>query len=574
MSIKSACTDALEKGKTMVTNVGKYWNKPKEGEYVSYKEFANFVVGSIGACMAGSAGGQLMFNATCLFVGAIYGLKMMDFVMLGFVGMALTYLFQPINMIITDNLGRPPKKTMRLINWANLAFTIVGVACFFVPQKYFEGFMPAFPQVLGTKFLVQMFFSYWNIFVMRKLSPRFGKYRCWVIANILPYSLTLVLLTWFPYNTLDYHTKFWVMNLFFAIWGGFGTCYGQTVNLQNVITPNTDERAKVMSFGQLLYSAGYSIFNIAFPALATLVGGMTDIRTYKYIIPALTLASGPIALFLAFGVKERVIQEEDHKPQVSIFKGSKEVLKNKYLWISNVSQWLGSFQAGVINITNMLIIYSMRKDWFIGILATILGTAWTPAMILAPMLIKKFGKRNLVLFGRYTKVLASLLTIAGVYMNSFIIIVVSTYISTMLDSIVSIANTAMNADVWDYQQYLSGERLDGCMGIFTFISSPVTTITALFVPFLYGLVGFTSDWNILYDDAIRTNVLMITTIVGTVANIAGIIPYHFYDLTEDKHRHIIDELQKRAHLEGNSGDIDEINAEEAQPVFAEAGEEE
>lgn len=546
MDVKQSVKNGVDKAKTMVTNIGTYWNAPKEGEYVSYKEFTKFVVGSIGSCMAGSASGQLGFNAACLFVGAIYRLKMMDFVMLGFVGMALTYLFQPINMIITDNLGNPPKKTMRLINWANLAFTIVGVACFFIPQKWTEGFMPAFPQVLGTKLLVQVFFSYWNIWVMRKLSPKFGKYRCWVVANILPSSICLILLTWFPYNDFDYHTKFWVMNLFFAVWGGFGTCYGQIGTLQNVITPNTEERSKIMSYGQMLYSIGYSIFNLAFPALAALAGGMNAIKTYKWVIPALTLVSAPLTLFLAFGVKERVIQEEDHKPQVSIFKGSKEVLRNKYLWITNVSQWLGSFQAGIINITNMLIIYSMRKDWFMGILATILGTAWTPGMLLAPTLIKKFGKRNLVLFGRYTKVLASLLTIAGVYMNSFVIIVVATYISTVLDAVVAIANQAQTADIWDYQQYISGERLDGCMGIFTFIGSPLTTITALLVPFLYGLVGFTSDWNILYDDTIRTNVLMITTIIGTVANIAGIIPYHFYDLSEEKHRGIISELEKRA----------------------------
>lgn len=383
------------------------------------------------------------------------------------------------------------------------------------------------------------------------------------VTNILPSSLTLILLTWFPYNTLDYHTKFWVMNLFFAVWGGFGTCYGQTPNLQNVITPNTEERAKIISIGQMLYSIGYSIFNLLFPILATLAGGMTNLNTYKWVIPAFAVISGPITLFLAFGVKERVIQEEDHKPQVSILKGSKEVFRNKYLWITNISTWLGSFSAGLINITNMLIIYSMRQDWFIGVLGTILGTAWTPGMLLAPFLIKKFGKRNLVLFGRYTKVISSLLTILGVYMNSFVLIVVSTYLSTMLDAIVSITNTAMNADIWDYQQYISGERLDGCMGIFQFISSPVTTFTALFVPFLYGLVGFTSDWNILYDDTIRTDVLLITTIVGAVANIVGVIPYHFYDLTEDKHRKLIEELKKRAHL--SETEDDSTSTEEDMP---------
>lgn len=71
MNIKQGAAEGLQKAKTMITNVGKYWNQPKEGEYVSYKEFSKFVLGSIGSCMAGSAGGQLGFNATCLFVGAV-----------------------------------------------------------------------------------------------------------------------------------------------------------------------------------------------------------------------------------------------------------------------------------------------------------------------------------------------------------------------------------------------------------------------------------------------------------------------------------------------------------------------
>lgn len=100
----------IQKAKTFVLDIGTYWNKPREGEYVSNREFVNFVLGASGSNTVSYAGGNLSFTAGCLFVGAIYGLKMMDFVMLGFVNLILGYLFSPINMIITDNLGAPPKK--------------------------------------------------------------------------------------------------------------------------------------------------------------------------------------------------------------------------------------------------------------------------------------------------------------------------------------------------------------------------------------------------------------------------------------------------------------------------------
>lgn len=535
----------VQKAKTFVLDIGTYWKKPRDGEYVSNREFLNFVLGASGSNTAAYAGGNLTFTAGCLFVGAIYGLKMMDFVMLGFVNLIVGYLFSPINMIITDNLGTPPKKTMRLIHWANLAFLVFGVLCFFVPQKYFEGFMPALPQVVGSKFLVQVFTTYWNIFVLKKLSPKYGKYRGWILAGILPYIASLMLLVWFPYNTLEYHTKFWVMQLFFAFWSCFGSCFAQINNIQNVISPNTNERTRIMSIGSFLYSLLPSIYNIVFPVLAAKMGGLTDIKAYRYAVPAVVIVAAPLALFLVFGVKDRVVQEQAHKPQVDMKHGFREVLRNKYLWISNISGWIGTFSAGAINIVNMLIIYSLRQDWVLGIMATILGTAWTPGMLLAPLLIKKFGKKRIMLFCKYVTLACSFLSVAGVYLDSFVIIIVSTYISTMLTSVVGIVSNSMTADIWDYQQYISGERLDGCMGIFAYLSAPITTAAALLIPYLYELTGFTSDWNILYDPQIRSRVFIITIAASAVTGLLSAVPYHFYDYTEARHEEIIRELQER-----------------------------
>ena len=527
--------------KNFATDIKDHWKTPKEGEYVSYKEFGNFILGAGISSM--SAGGNLSFTAGCLFVGAIYGIKMMDFAMLGIVGMILNYLFQPFGMIMTDNLGDPPKKTMRTIHLANLVFTIVGVACFFVPQKYFENFMPALPQIVGTKFLIHVAGIYYHRITMKLFSKKFGKYRSWIVAGLVPYIAAMMFLVWFPFGKLDYSTKFWVMHLVFSFWGIFGGCLGQQNNLQNVMSPNTNERAKIMSYGSFAYSLFPSITNVVFPACAALVGGMTDIRTYRIIIPIFVILFAPSTLFLAFGVKDRVVQEHDHKPQVDMKKGFREVLRNKYLWINNISGWLGAIGAGAINVINMLIIYQLRQDWVLGLMATLLGTAYTPGMLLAPLLLKKFGKKSLVLACKYSMVICSILSVLGVYMNSLIIIIASTYISTMFASLSAIVFGTMNADIWDYQQYISGERLDGCMGIFGYLSTPITTFAGLFIPTLYGMIGFTSDWNILYDAGLRNKVFLVTLSVGVVTGLLSTIPYHFYDLTEEKHKGIVEKLR-------------------------------
>lgn len=538
--------NVIQKAKDFCLDFVDHWNTPKEGEYVSNKEFVNFIVGSGGSNNAINTGGNLSFTAGCMFVGAIYGLKMMDFAMLGIVTMLLGYLFSPISMIITDNLGSPPKKTMRMINIASFIFLIVGIACFFVPQHYFESFMPALPQVVGTKFLHQVFTTYYNMFVLRKLSPKFGKYRSWIVAGILPYALSMLLLVLFPYNILSYHDKFWVMNLTFSFWSGFGSCFAQVGNIQNVISPNTNERTKIISIGSFVSSLLPSIYNILFPIFATMAGGMTGINTYRIVVPAMVLAMVPLVLFLAFGVKDRVVQEQEHKPEINMKKGFKEVLKNKYLWIKNASSWITLFSAGAVNVINMIVIYSMRQDWVLGIMGTILGTAYTPGMLLSPWLVKKFGKKRLMLFCKYVTVLCSGLSVVGVLLNSLVIIIIAQYISTMLVSVTGIVTPAMDADIWDYQQYMSGERLDGCMQIFGYIASPITTLAAMVVPYIYGTIGFTSDWNILYNDALRNKVFIVTIVLAAITGLLSAIPYHFYDLTEEKHEAMMEELRERA----------------------------
>lgn len=171
-----------------------------------------------------------------------------------------------------------------------------------------------------------------------------------------------------------------------------------------------------------------------------------------------------------------------------------------------------------------------------------------------------------MLFCKYMNVACSLLSVAGVYMNSLVIIVISQYLATMLGSVMTIITTSMNADIWDYQQYISGERLDGCMGIFSYLASPVTTVAAMVVPMIYGMFGFTSDWNILFDTDIRNRIFIVTIVLTAVTGLLSAIPYHFYDMTEQRHEEMMDELRERAKAKNlehalSEEDLSETHAE-------------
>lgn len=63
--------------------------------------------------------------------------------------------------------------------------------------------------------------------------------------------------------------------------------------------------------------------------------------------------------------------------------------------------------------------------------------------------------------------------------------------------------------------------------------------------FIYGNLGFTSDWDILYVDAIRNNIVGVTLLMSGIAMLLSAIPFLFYDLSEQKHGQIIEQLKQR-----------------------------
>ncbi|NLA72235.1 MAG: hypothetical protein GX848_00180 [Clostridiales bacterium] len=543
--IKAFSQTAAKKAAGTVKDVKTHWNEPREGEYVSYKEFLYFILGAGGCQGAGEAERHLGFTAGCFLVGAIYKLAMKDFVLLGLLGTILSYLFNPINMLITDNLGHVPKKTMKIINYVNFMFVLFGAACFFVPQAYFEFLMPAFPQILGTRLLIQVIYSYFRIGVFKRFAAKYGKYKPWIFVNYIPFVLTSIVLVYFPYGNFLYHQRFWIMHLMFSVWGLFSNYNDQVGFIENVITPNTAERTKILSYGSLLYNLFPSIVGIVLPILVAATGGFTELSSYRGPILLSMLFFSPLSLFLAFKVKERVIIDFDRRPEISLKKGVKEVVKNKYVWLTHISNMLGNFRSGSIEITTIMAIYMLRKDWILGIYAAVIGTANIPGYLTANYFTKKFGKKRLVLMSNYISIIASILQIGAVYLNSFLLLVIVVYITRVIIQVGDISKRGISADIWDYQQYLSGERLESFMDIINMFIAPFCSVAGLLVPAVYAKIGFTSDWTVLFDPIIRNKVFFATIIISIIGGILSLLPWHFYDLSEERHREIIAELSDR-----------------------------
>ena len=165
------------------------------------------------------------------------------------------------------------------------------------------------------------------------------------------------------------------------------------------------------------------------------------------------------------------------------------------------------------------------------------------------------------------------------------------YLNAVVGAFAHILNPSIQADIRDYQQYKTGERIDGMFAAVATIGGIITPITAGVLPALqekYGMTAkiaekVTSDTGLmsrvlpgakqtlsqmltdqlangqnnfvnpssaLYDvNNILLPLLRILVIVAAVGATLNVIPFFFYDLTERKQKSYVRVLKVRAVFE-------------------------
>ncbi|MBR3439171.1 MAG: hypothetical protein IKH13_06690, partial [Clostridia bacterium] len=123
----------------------------------------------------------------------------------------------------------------------------------------------------------------------------------------------------------------------------------------------------------------------------------------------------------------------------------------------------------------------------------------------------------------------------------------------------------------DYQMYLSGERLENYQGTITdWFISPFTSIISLIIPILFYRIGFTSDYDILFCDDIRSKCMVISIAFDLIGHILCCIPYIlFWDYTDEKHRQVIrvlEERERRANAGASQEEIYAVTYDELEPA--------
>lgn len=498
-----------QKVSEFVSSVKKYWNNAPKGNYVSYKEMLTLGAAGFGAHWTTTLAGTIGLDASNFLVGASIGIKPFDL-----------YI-----MLIAAN--------------------IIGI-----PIAVFRGW----------------YFDHHNM--------KGGKFLPFLLRTSFPIVFLSTVFVWLPFEQWDYTLKLVIVECFYIIVQFFLCFFNDAYGyLKMVVTPNAQERATVMSVSQIIFSMAPTLTNFLIPTIAGLTYGLNNINTYRFVYPAFTIIGLIINTLFFKKVKERIILPKKKVEVVRFIDAIREVAKNKYFWIINSANWVAFLETayGVVLGWSFVYAYNGEKAAQLGIANTVIGNAALWSMLLAPLAIKKFGKRNLLIMCNSFNVLFFIILLFS-YKN-IVAVCVILFLNGFVNAFGNIYLPNIDADMRDYHQWKTGVRIDGMFAPLTLIGTVIGFFTGMIIPSIYEKMGLHEDYNVLYNDTLRNNlfeVLIICSIVGAILNL---IPYLFYDLTETKHKGYVRVLKIRAMFDDyGNGDLDEKELIETMDIINDAKE--
>lgn len=503
------------KVKGLVSGIKTHWTTPPEGRYVPYKEIAAYSVGGIGVKFVIYTAWYIGLSATSLLAGSALGLKNGDLVKLTMIATVIGIFLVPLRGMIIDNT-RSSK----------------------------------------------------------------GKFRPYLLYTGIPSGILLTGFAFLPFESMSYNQKLWTLFITYELLQLCYPFYDQAyTTLVQVMSPNSTERADVITISTFVYSLAPTILGFLVPILAGFTGGLEHINAYRIIMPIFGIGGALIGLFSYTGTKERIIVAKDYTPKVPFFKGIGAGIQNKYQWARSITGWLILLQGGIGSVTTWYFYYGIKdvlglstqqQGVLNGTLTTILGAAATPAMLLAPLLIRKVGKRNLFII----YILGTTVSMIGMFLfiKQIWVLFAFTWLRGFFTTFTLITDGAMNADVLDYQQYKTGERLEGLMAQFvtfigTFIGMGITYLTNTVL--MQNTYGLTNNYDDLYKASFREPISKGMILLAIVGYVLSLIPFiTMYTLTEEDHEGHIGVLKIRAALEDYAtGALSAGQLEEAKQIY-------
>lgn len=487
--------------KESFAKIKSYWSTPPEGRCLTFKEIGAYSLGGLGySCLINT----IYVFLTAAMIPYMYQIDNVHGTNISTVVMILNLLVQPLFAKLFDNCHAKMGKFKLFFALVTPIIGLFSIAALWVPQSDSETFRTIYAYLTCTPTLV----------------------------------LTTI----------------------------YAMLY---TNMPTVMTTNNQERADVLAPANLIVGFAPTVLN----ALVPVIRGYFKKQGHEYvayrIISILFVIIGIImSLLIVKFVHERVFVTKEQKEKISFKDGIRQVLKNKHFM---TFQFIGIFNTlrTVISMQFYFIaMYKYSSDWgtgeqIFGGLSLITGFGATPAMLLAPIIMRKMKKKNLMVLSQllFTLPVVGIMLCGGfeALKTGTVTIVVMTITGFLMNfntGIGVITTPTIAGEQYDYQQYKTGQRLEGYMAAVTAWTAGLMAQLLMYIPtFLQKSIGFEQGAEQFQGASAYLpenmaiinkwfNCAAIITIIASVIWMVGL--KFFYKLDEKKHAEIMEVLKSRA----------------------------
>ena len=519
--------------KTGFKNLKKHWKTPPDGYYVSYKEFVDLSMGH----------GSLSFISVIISWTTIaINIPMM----ISYFKVSSGFVFIAGLLASLIGLVRAPILSMMIDNSNS-------------KKGKFKPFLPCSSVLTVLCFSVIPFIP-----------------ESWIAQNFFTFGIPSMPLFGVAASTIEVNLGSALMFCLIQIGNFFYTLLMQClIGLEQTISPVSQERANISAFRGLISNIPGSVVNVVIPLVAGLVFSssttpMNNIELYRWAFPICGIGGIAFVFFAYCGVEERTVVHKEYVAKVKFSDGVKQLFFNKYFWIITIFNVAVGIR-GNINMYYWVCNYAIGGEngaFALAICNVLLNNAFIPGMLLGPWMIKKIGKKNVMLFSTIGFIAVAFLQLVTLH-NPYLMLV-TIFFQNCFNGFSYVASV-MVPDALDYQQWKTGKRLEGFWQNFnSFVMTFLGIFTSVLVPLFMSFAGIGFGDNIdlaLQNETIMYDTFKSITWLGIIASFICVIPFFFYDLSEKKHADYIRALKVRAVVQNyKNNEITEQDVNDLQEI--------
>lgn len=299
-------------------------------------------------------------------------------------------------------------------------------------------------------------------YIMDKTHSKHGKARAWLLWLSIPIGIATILVFLVP--NIGVTGKY----IYIAITYNLVTTFLYTMinipygALTSLMSRDQDQRMIINIFRMFMAQAGSLIINACTLPLVNAMGGSTKQRSWIIVSILYGVVAAALFLLCFAKTKERVRVQAEKNNELGFLTSFKLIIKNNY-WLLLVGIWvsmvLGMSMSGSVG--TYYAKYILGNENIAGFLGA-LGIV--PVLIIMPLtapLNRKFGKRNVALYGSFVSIAGQLLMLLNPASAAWLMF--CAVIKGIGSATLSGTMFAMIADTIEYGHWKTGTRVEGML---------------------------------------------------------------------------------------------------------------